>query len=80
MSPGAVTNQGLLEATQGGTFETNTVVNNLNGKITATNTNSTVEFINGAVIEGGTLSTGSGGTMETRRITRRRWTASPRGR
>ena len=61
----AVTNQGLLEATLGGVFETNSIVNNLNGKITATGTNSTVEFLNSAVIEGGTLSTGSGGTMET---------------
>jgi hypothetical protein len=65
LNSSAVTNQGLLEATLGGVFETNSIVNNLNGKITATGTNSTVEFLNSAVIEGGTLSTGLGGTMET---------------
>jgi len=60
---GAVTNQGLMEATGSGVLQINgDVVNNLGGQITANG--GTVQFLGGAVIQGGTL-TNNGGTLGT---------------
>jgi YVTN family beta-propeller protein len=48
-------NQGLFEAQAGGTLQINVTVNNFHANITANGTNSQVQFLNGARIEGGTL-------------------------
>jgi len=60
-----ITNSGLLEATSGGilAIATASPVNNSGGHITASGAGSTVEI--GTGIEGGTLTTASGGVMET---------------
>ncbi len=58
------TNQGLLEATGGGTLQLENTYNNLGGTIQATGAGSTVQFISGSV-QGGTLSTASNGTLTT---------------
>ncbi len=58
-----VTNQGLVEATNGGTLQTNSTVNNLNATITANGKNSTVQFLNGTSVQAGTLSTLNGGIL-----------------
>ncbi|MGH9747651.1 MAG: Ig-like domain-containing protein [Candidatus Acidiferrales bacterium] len=63
LNPNGVTNQGLLEATNGGILQTSTAVNNLNATITASGANSTVQFLGGTTIQGGTLSTLSGGIL-----------------
>ena len=71
--PGAVlllnsailTNQGLLEATNGGVLQTNTTINSQNAAITANGKNSTVQLINGTTLQGGTLSTLNGGVLGT---------------
>jgi hypothetical protein len=71
--PGAVlllnsailTNQGFLEATNGGVLQTNTTINSQNATITANGKNSTVQFINGTTLQGGTLSTLNGGVLGT---------------
>ena len=55
-----VINQGLLEATANGTLQTNTLINNAGGNITATGSGATVQFLNGTRIEGGTLNTENG--------------------
>jgi len=60
---GTITNaSGLLEATGGGTLDMQNTVNNLNGNITADG--GTVK-VDSMTIEGGTLNTSGGGTMET---------------
>jgi hypothetical protein len=58
-----VTNQGLMEATNGGALETNTTVNNLNATITANGKNSTVQFLSGTSVQAGTFSTLNGGVL-----------------
>ena len=59
----AITNLGLLEATNGATLQTSTTVNNSNATITASGSNSTVQFLNGTTIQGGTLSTLNTGVL-----------------
>jgi PEP-CTERM motif len=62
---GAVTNQGLMEASGSGVLQINgDTVNNAGGNITANGAGSTVQLIGGAVIQGGTL-TNNGGTLGT---------------
>jgi uncharacterized repeat protein (TIGR01451 family) len=60
-----VTNQHLLEATGGGTLQINTTVSSPGGAIAATGAGSAVQFSNGAIIQGGTLSTSGGAVMGT---------------
>jgi hypothetical protein len=62
--PGGVTNQGLMEATGGGslTFSQNLIVNNAGGNISSSGSGSTVLLIN--VTQGGTLKTAGGGVMQ----------------
>jgi hypothetical protein len=60
---GSVTNSKLLEATGGGTLQLQSVtVNDAGGAITA---NGGVVQVNGSTIQGGTLNTLGGGTLET---------------
>jgi fibronectin-binding autotransporter adhesin len=60
---GGVTNQGLLKATGGGTFELlSTTVNNAGGNITA---DGGTVLVNNAVINGGTLNSVNGGALGT---------------
>ncbi len=63
---GALTNTGLLEATNSGVLNLDgiTVNNTGGGKITATGASATVQLFGGTVIEGGTL-TNNGGTLGT---------------
>ena len=58
---GGVTNTGLLEATGSGMLQLETTVNNAGGNITANG--GTVQVF--GTIQGGTLNTTAGGTMET---------------
>ncbi len=60
----STTNQGLLEATAGGTLGLQNSFNNLGGRILASGSGSTVQFISGSV-QGGTLATASSGTLTT---------------
>jgi hypothetical protein len=60
-SLGGVTNTGLLEATNGGTLQISTVVNNAGGNITANGG----AVLSNSTIQGGTLNTMNGGTMGT---------------
>jgi hypothetical protein len=53
----------LLEASNGGTLEINTTVNNASANITA-GAGSTVDIINGT-IQGGTLNNSAGGILQT---------------
>ena len=55
-------NQGVFEATGGGIFEMNVVLNNAGGLITA-GSSSQVQFMNGSGVQGGTLSSASGATF-----------------
>src|SRR6202034_1208448 len=55
-------NQGMFEATGGGIFEMNVVLNNAGGLITA-GSSSQVQFVNGSEVQGGTLSSASGATF-----------------
>jgi len=64
LNPANLTNQGLLESTGGGTLNLQNTFYNAGGKILATGTNSTVQFISGTV-QGGTLSTASSGILTT---------------
>jgi len=59
---GAITNQGLMEATTG-TLQIQNAVTNTGGNITANG--GTVQLFTGSSITGGTLNTKGGGTMET---------------
>jgi len=61
----SVTNQGLMEATGGGTLQTNTGINNTGGTISANGSVATVQFLNGTAITGGTLTTANGGVLGT---------------
>jgi len=60
-SLGGVTNAGLLEATNNGTLQISTVVNNSGGNITANGG----AVLSNSAIQGGTLNTMKGGTMGT---------------
>jgi len=64
LNPSSMTNQGLLEATAGGTLQLETTTNNAGGTIFATGSNSSVQFISGSV-QGGTLSSASNGILTT---------------
>jgi len=55
-------NQGVFEATGGGIFQMNVVLNNAGGLITA-GSSSQVQFMNGSGVQGGTLSSASGATF-----------------
>ena len=61
----SITNQGLLEATNGGILQTTTTINNQNATIAANGKNSSVQFLSGTVIQAGTLSTLNTGTLGT---------------
>ena len=61
---GGITNTGLLEATNSGILVISTAVNNKGGNITANGSSAAVEMAN-AGIQGGTLNTLNGGTLET---------------
>ncbi len=63
MNSNLITNYGLLEATAGATMQFDTTVINQGANIVASGANSVVQFYNGTAIEGGTISTGSGGTL-----------------
>jgi hypothetical protein len=58
---GGVTNTGTLEATNNGTLQISTVINNANGNITADGG----AVLSNSTIQGGTLNTTNGGTMGT---------------
>ena len=60
-----VTNQNLIEASGGGTLQTNTTISSPGGMIAAAGTGSTVQFFSGTTIQGGTLTTSSGGALGT---------------
>jgi hypothetical protein len=63
---GSVTNTGLMEATNNGTLQLyDTTVNNGGGNITASGSGASVQLVEGTDIVGGTLNTGSGGTLGT---------------
>ncbi len=64
LNPSSMTNQGLLEATAGGTLQLETTTNNTGGTFLATGSNSSVQFISGSV-QGGTLSSASNGILTT---------------
>ena len=64
LNAAGATNQGLLEATGGGILEVDVTVNNAGATITAAN-GSSVQFLNGTDIQGGTLSSASGATLGT---------------
>ena len=59
----SVTNQGLMEATAGGTLQINTTVVNAGATISSLGSGSNVQFFNGADIEGGTFNTSGGGVL-----------------
>ncbi len=65
MNPAGLTNQGLLEATNGGILQLAGGVNfnNTGAHITSSGTGSTVELLGGPTIQGGTLTTAAGGTF-----------------
>ncbi|MGA9897112.1 MAG: choice-of-anchor D domain-containing protein [Terriglobales bacterium] len=64
LNPGGFANQGLLEATAGATLVlSNSTISNGAGTIEVNGTTSTVQFVNAAVIQGGTLATANGGTL-----------------
>lgn len=62
---GGTTNTGILEATGGGTLNLFGNVTNTGGTIQATGTGSTVAVESGATIIGGTLTTGTGGLVQS---------------
>ncbi len=62
--PGAVTNQGVMEASGAGTLAISEAINNQSANIEALGS-ATVELLSGADIEGGTLTANAGATMET---------------
>jgi hypothetical protein len=59
----SVTNQGLIEASSGGILQVSVPVVNVGATIIA-QAASTVNFLNGAQIQGGTINTGVGGVMQ----------------
>jgi YVTN family beta-propeller protein len=64
LNPNGFTNQGLLAATSGGTLVlSNSTITNGAGTIQVNGATSAVQFVNGAVIQGGTLATLNGGAL-----------------
>jgi YVTN family beta-propeller protein len=64
MNPGAFTNQGLIEATAGGILSlSGSTISNSAGTIKVSGATSTVQFVNNARIEGGTLATANNGVL-----------------
>ena len=64
LNPTTLTNQGLLEAEAGGLLQiSNSVIANAGGTIEVNGVNSSVQFVNNVVIQGGTLSTINGGVL-----------------
>ena len=64
INPATLTNAGLLEAIGGGVLQlSNAAFNNAGGSIKVDGGASSVQFVNGAVIQGGTLATANGGTL-----------------
>jgi hypothetical protein len=61
---GSTTNQGLLEATAGGTLQLENTVTNTGGTILATGSGALVD-LNGVSITGGTLTSNSGGAIQS---------------
>jgi hypothetical protein len=61
---GSTTNQGLLEATAGGTLQLENTVTNTGGTILATGSGALVE-LNAVSITGGTLTSNSGGVIQS---------------
>jgi YVTN family beta-propeller protein/adhesin HecA-like repeat protein len=64
LNPPSLTNAGLLAATAGGTLVvSNGTINNHAGTIQVNGSNSSVQFVNSATIQGGTLATANGGIL-----------------
>ncbi len=64
LNPGGLTNQGVLEAAGGGILQlSSTTIANPTGSITVDGAGSTMQFVNGATIQGGTLTTTNGGVL-----------------
>jgi YVTN family beta-propeller protein len=64
LNPGGFLNQGMLEATVGGTLVvSSSTINNAAGTIKVNGATSTVQFVNGATIQGGTLATANNGVL-----------------
>jgi hypothetical protein len=64
LNPGGFLNQGMLEATVGGTLVvSSSTINNAAGTIKVNGSTSTVQFVNGATIQGGTLATANNGVL-----------------
>src|SRR6202167_3519361 len=63
LNPSGITNPGLLEATAGTLVLANSVLNNAGGNIKVSGASSSVQFVNGATIQGGTLTSAGGGVM-----------------
>jgi FecR protein/Carbohydrate binding domain len=62
-SSNTITNLGVMEATHGGTLDIESSVNNTGGTISASGSNSAVDF-SGVTVTGGTLETSDGGIIE----------------
>ncbi len=66
IDPISLTNQGLLEATNGGVLQlAGTTFNNAGAHITSNGTGSVVEFLSTPTIQGGTLKTVGGASLGT---------------
>jgi hypothetical protein len=64
VDPGALTNQGLLEATAGGFLQLGiSTVQNNGGTISVNGATSTVQILNGTTIQGGTVTTANQGVL-----------------
>ncbi len=64
INPGSLTNAGLLEAIGGGVLQlSNAAFNNAGGSIKVDGGASSAQFVNGAVIQEGTLATANGGVL-----------------
>lgn len=64
VNPNTVTNAGLLEASGGGVLVlSNSSINNAGGSIVVDGAASLVQFVNGAIIQGGTIGTVNNGVL-----------------
>lgn len=64
LNPGGFTNQGVLEATGGGTLVlSSSTIANGTGSINVNGATSSVQFVSGAVIQGGKLTTANNGSL-----------------
>ena len=64
VNPNTLTNQGLLEATAGGVLQlSNATIPNNGGTISVSGATSSVQFVNGTTIQGGTVTTANGGVL-----------------